>query len=78
MPNFRTYRDAANYILKLPKKIHDEPRWQFAIEVLINAAERGSGWMAHRAMLKALHHGKPDEPVAVPRGKAPKKHKIVR
>jgi hypothetical protein len=41
--SFRTYRDAANHVVKLPKKVHDEPHWQFAMEVLINAAENGGG-----------------------------------
>jgi hypothetical protein len=41
VPGFRTYRDAAQHILKLPKEVHEEPHWQFAMEVLINAAERG-------------------------------------
>jgi hypothetical protein len=76
VPGFRTYRDAAQHILKPPRKVHDEPQWQFAMEVLINAAERGGEWtpMAHMAMLKALNHGKP-QPGVTPRCKA---YKIVR
>jgi hypothetical protein len=34
-----TLKDAADYIMTLPKKVHDAPHWQLAMERLIDAAE---------------------------------------
>jgi hypothetical protein len=51
-----SFEDAATYIPKLPKAEQDLHVWQFAVEMLINAADRG--WprmMAHIAFLRALH-----------------------
>jgi hypothetical protein len=48
-----TLEDAANHIQKLPKATQDLHVWQFAVEMLINAADQG--WplmMAHIAILK--------------------------
>lgn len=54
-----TLNDAAYFIKKLPKATLDLPKWQFAIEMLINAADNGWPIMgAHIAILKALGHGK--------------------
>jgi hypothetical protein len=56
---FVTLEDAATYIQKLPKAEQDTLAWQFAVEMLTNAAD--SGWplmMAHIAILRALGHGK--------------------
>ena len=50
-----TLRDAANYITNLPKRQHDAPEWQAAIEVLILVAERGGPTMFARiGMMRAL------------------------
>ncbi|MGB6396498.1 MAG: hypothetical protein WBF73_12530 [Bradyrhizobium sp.] len=73
-----TLKDAADYIMGLPKKVHDAPHWQIAIEQLIDAAE-GRNFIMHAriAVLKALNHGLPD-PKTEPRRKAVKKHRIIR
>jgi hypothetical protein len=73
-----TLKDAADYIMALPKKVHDAPHWQIAMEQLIDAAEgRNFTMHARIAVLKALNHGLPD-PKTEPRRKAIKKHRIVR
>jgi hypothetical protein len=54
-----TLEDAAQYIQKLPKVEQELHAWQFALEMLNNAANQG--WplmMAHIAILRALGHGK--------------------
>lgn len=50
-------QEAADFIMKLPEAEQQEPRWQTAIEMLINAAETGGGWpmFARIAMLRALN-----------------------
>ncbi len=52
-----TLQQAADYIMRLPEDAQQETRWQVAVEHLINAAERGGGWLmfARIAMLRALH-----------------------
>ena len=40
-----TLQQAADYIMKLSEDAQQEPRWQIAVEHLINAAERGAGWL---------------------------------
>ncbi|MCC8935206.1 MULTISPECIES: hypothetical protein [Bradyrhizobium] len=52
-----TLQQAADYIMKLPEDAQQEPRWQIAVEHLINAAETGGGWLmfARIAMLRALN-----------------------
>jgi hypothetical protein len=55
--------DAANYITKLPKRQHDAPAWQAAIEALILVAEHGGPTMFARiGMMRALY---PDKPASV-------------
>jgi hypothetical protein len=51
-----TLQDAADYVMKLPKKVQHQERWQIAVENLINAAETGGGWLmfARIAMMRAL------------------------
>ena len=73
-----TLKDAADYIMALPKKAHDAPYWQLAMEQLIDAAE-GRNFIMHAriAVLKALNHGKPS-PASEPRRKAVKKYRVVR
>lgn len=50
-------QQAADYIMKLPKAVQHEERWQIAVETLINAAEKGGGWVmfARIAVLRALN-----------------------
>ena len=52
-----TLQHAADYIMKLPDDIQQQPRWQTAVENLINAAESGGGWLmfARIGMLRALN-----------------------
>lgn len=78
-PGCKTFRDAADMIMKLPKKEQQQPHWQFATEILIKAAEQGGGWtlLAHMAVLKAMWHGK-EPPETEPRRKAAKRYRIVR
>ncbi|MFY9952029.1 hypothetical protein [Bradyrhizobium sp.] len=73
-----TLKDAADYIMALPKKVHDAPHWQLAIAQLIDAAE-GRNFIMHAriAVLKALNHGLPD-PKTEPRRKRAKANRIVR
>ena len=53
----RTLQQAADYIMQLPGEAQRDTHWQVAIETLINAAERGGGWMmfARIGMLRALN-----------------------
>src|SRR5450755_337330 len=51
-----TLKDAAAYILKLPKSAQQSPEWQAAGEAVIMAAEdRGPLMHAHLGMMLALH-----------------------
>jgi hypothetical protein len=52
-----TLQEAADYVMALPEAVQREPRWQIAVEHLINAAEVGGGWLmfARIAMLRALN-----------------------
>jgi hypothetical protein len=43
-----TLRDAGEYIAKLPKKEHDAPEWQAAIEALMVVADLGGPTMFAR------------------------------
>jgi hypothetical protein len=71
-----TLKDAADYIMKLPKAEQNHERWQTAIHCLIGVAE-GRDFMMHAqiGMLRALNHGKPD-PATTPRKRA-KAYRIV-
>jgi hypothetical protein len=73
-----TLRDAADFVLRLPKKVHDAPHWQLAMAQLIDAAE-GRNFIMHAriSVLRALNHGLPD-PKTEPRRKAVKKHRVIR
>lgn len=78
VPGFRTLRDAAKYIQKLPKSEQTKPHWQFAVEMLLRASAHDAYILfAGMAMMKALKHGKP-EPVKEPRRKRAKAYRIVR
>ena len=52
-----TLQQAADYVMKLPEATQQQPRWQTAVENLIQAAETGGGWLmfARIAMLRALN-----------------------
>jgi hypothetical protein len=70
----QTLRDAANYILKLPKSEQIKPHWQAAGEAVIMAAE-GLGPIMHAriGMLRALNFGN-DKPV---RKRGAKKYRVI-
>jgi hypothetical protein len=72
-----TLKDAADYIMGLPKKVHDTPHWQLAMAQLIDAAE-GRNFIMHAriAVLRALNHGQPV--VTEPRRERAKANRIVR
>jgi hypothetical protein len=73
-----TLRDAANYIVKLPKAEQQVEEWQTAAEMLMLVGDRGGDPMLpHIAMLKALHRHKPKAAPA-PRRKRAKVYKVVR
>jgi len=70
-----TLREAGEYVARLPKREHEQPHWQIAIDHLMSAAERGGIVMlADIAMRRALNQGRPTAP---PR-KTAKKYRIVR
>jgi hypothetical protein len=52
----RTLKDAAEYVLALPKAVQAEPQWQHAAHELKNAAELDPAWrwFARSAMMHAL------------------------
>jgi hypothetical protein len=52
-----TLQQAADYIMRLPKTVQRQQRWQVAVENLINAAEVGGGWLmfARIAVMRALN-----------------------
>jgi hypothetical protein len=52
-----TLQQAADYIMKLPRQVQQQARWQTAIENLINAAEAGGGWLmfARIGVMRALN-----------------------
>jgi hypothetical protein len=73
-----TLKDAAAYILKLPKSKQQSPEWQTAGEAVIMAAEdRGPLMHAYAGMMRALNHGKPN-PASSRQRKPAKTYKIVR
>ena len=73
-----TLKDAASYIMKLPKAEQKFEEWQTATEVLIMAAEgRGPLMHARIGMLQALHRHKP-KAAAAPRRKRAKVYKVIR
>jgi hypothetical protein len=53
-----TLEDAGNYIMKLPKAVHDAAEWQAAMESLILVAELGGPTMFARiGVMRALNRG---------------------
>jgi hypothetical protein len=72
-----TLRDAANYITKLPKALHQAPEWLTATQALLLVVERnGDAMLAHIAVMKALHRHEP-KAAPTPRRKRAKAYKIV-
>lgn len=60
--NLTTLRDAARYILWLPKAKRVQPHWQLAAQLLLSAAEQGGIlMMAEIAVRQALAHGRNDK-----------------
>ena len=58
LPNsgeLRTLRDAGNFIAGLPKREHDAPEWQAAMQALLLVVEHGGDPMLARiGIMKAL------------------------
>ena len=50
-----TLKDAADYIMKLPKKESDLPEWQAAIEALMLVSRGGPTMLARIGVMKALN-----------------------
>jgi hypothetical protein len=51
----RRLRDAANFVIALPKAEHDAPEWKAAMEALILVAENGGPTMLARiGFMRAL------------------------
>jgi hypothetical protein len=72
-----TLRDAAQYIIKLPKAERDLPQWETAIECLMLVGEHGGDPMFPRiAMMQALRQHEPK--AAAPRRKTAKAYTIAR
>jgi hypothetical protein len=62
-----TLKDAAAFIMALPKAKQRSPQWQAAGLALLMAAEdRGPLMHAHIGMLRSLNHGEP-KPTTAPR-----------
>jgi hypothetical protein len=64
-----TLKDAALYVVALPKAEKKLDHWQTAAAALMVAAERGEMMLAEIAMRQALLHGQPEVPPA-PRKRA--------
>jgi hypothetical protein len=50
-----TLKDAADYIMKLPKKESELPEWQTAIEALMLCGRGGHTMMARIGVMRALN-----------------------
>lgn len=73
-----TLLDAGEYIAALPKKEHNAPEWQAAMEALILVAEGGGPTMFARiGVMRALSQGK-TAPDLRPRRKPAKKYRVIR
>ena len=69
-----TLRDAAGYVMKLPKAEHSAPEWQAAMEALILVAETsGPTMLARIGVMRALNPsrrtGLQSQPQGSPLGK---------
>jgi hypothetical protein len=80
LPNSRpimTLKNAADFIMALPKPDMSSEPWQIALKQLIDAAEGRNPIMHARiAILRALSHGKP-APAKPPRRKRAKAYRII-
>jgi hypothetical protein len=73
----RTLQDAADYMMALSAADQRSEQWRLAGEVVIMADEdRGPLMHARVGMLRAINHGRPDEP-AGPRRKRAKQYTII-
>ena len=69
----RTLRDVGESIQELPRAIHQQPKWQIAAEMLLEAAEdKGPLMFAEIPMRKAVNAGKP-APEPTPRRRGSKR-----
>ena len=50
-----TLKDAADYVMKLPKEESELPEWQTAIEVLMLCSRGGDAMLARIGVMKALN-----------------------
>jgi len=50
-----TLKDAADYVMKLPKSESDLPEWQMAIEMLMSCFRGGDAMLARIGVKKALN-----------------------
>lgn len=73
-----TLRDAAQYIIKLPKAERDAEEWQAAMQALMLVVEQnGPTMFARIGVMRALHRDKPNAAPA-PRRKRAKVYKVDR
>jgi hypothetical protein len=73
-----TLRDAAQYIIKLPKAERDAEEWQAAMQALMLVVEQnGPTMFARIGVMRALHRDKPKAAPA-PRRKRAKVYKVDR
>jgi hypothetical protein len=73
-----TLRDAAQYIVKLPKAEQQATEWQTAVEMLMMVGEGGGDPMfPYIAMMKALRRHQPIA-ASAPRRKRAKAYRIIR
>lgn len=74
IPGCKTLKDAAQYILSLPKSEQSKPHWIAAGEAVIMAEDRGPILHARIGMLRAMNFGK-EKPARIKRAKV---YKIAR
>lgn len=56
----RTLREAADYVMKLPRTEQDLPEWRAAVSPLMVVAEhKGPPMFARMGLMQALNRGKP-------------------
>ena len=73
-----TLRDAAQYIIKLPKAERDAEEWQAAMQALMLVVEQnGPTMFARIGVMRALHRHEPKAAPA-PRRKGAKVYKVDR
>jgi len=71
-----TLADAGHFIAGLPKREHDAPEWQAAIEALMLVVERGGPMMFARiGVMRALNRHQ--SPVSKLRERQPRSYRII-